>query len=156
MPSHVRIFFGLAVAVVAYWLLSETLFWVRIGLPTYLMGATSDPAIGAIMARNVQNVFLITLPYCAVTLGLAWAAAFRRQHWARVAFVAFAVLWEAAGAIEGGRSYALTYWLQARLANPIRLVPVLLMLAAAVFVFTGNARGWFAPSGMIPAEETSE
>jgi hypothetical protein len=143
MPSHVRIFFWLSVAVVAYWLLVQGWYWGRIAPAVVQLGMLNDSAIRAIMGRNVVTTIFVTIPMCVSTLEFAWMAAFRHQNWARFAFGALVVFREIASAIYGGGRFAVEYYLQVHWSQPAAYVPTILLLAASIFIFTGNARTWF-------------
>jgi len=141
MPSHLRIFFWLIALVCAYWVVSVV--WVMLFPPAIVTAqlAMVDASRRAAVQSNALIITLAsTIIRLLVFLGLAWLAAFRRQNWARwvllivVVMMLFAPL---ATAISLNRlpQFLLLY----------RDVPgdlVMLVLAAAiVFAFTGNARG---------------
>src|ERR1700678_4007448 len=78
MPSHVRLFFWIIVALVAYWILSAV--W-------RLASYRGHPINNAIIFVTIASVTI----QCLIYLIPAWLAAFRRQNWARWAFAAVVV-----------------------------------------------------------------
>lgn len=134
MPSHVRAFFWIVVALIIYWILS--MIWHLVELESrHITGAYPVVIMGTAIS-------------CLVYLVPAWLAAFRRQNWAR---------WTFAGIVVGIQILALLPLLyltgpfrQAALGayrhtmmRPRSIAVDAVLVVAIVFVFTGNAREWF-------------
>jgi hypothetical protein len=145
MPSHVRLFFVLAAAVVGYWIFQQAWFWFLIAPAVVFRGMLTNPDVRAIMEQNVVTLLLVTLPTIVAIGGLAWMAAFRRRHWARSVFVILVIVRELGIAIYQGGSYAVRYYVEVHWAQPSAYVPTILLLAASILIFTGNAHSWFQP-----------
>jgi hypothetical protein len=158
MPSNVKLFFALTCAVVAYWLITTALFWVRVGIPLIAIGGLENQMVRVVTERNVEVVLFVTVPLCAVTLGLAWLVAYRHQSWARFAFLGVVLVREVGGSVYEGGRYAWKYYLQVHLARPDAYLPTAVFLFASLLIFTGNARPWFTPSPKFrnPEEPVAE
>ena len=154
MPSHIRVFWWLTVAVVTYWVCMSA--WHQIfPAPQQLAGLARLPAQEqeAWRLRDILAMSIQTLVSCAVTLGLAWLTAFRRLNWARWAFAAVFLIRESL-------PFSVFFfidrrWLDVYLgmfvreisAHPLNMVisyiPTAVLIVAIGFVFSGNARDWF-------------
>src|ERR1700758_881369 len=97
MPSHLKIFFWLVVSVAAWWVGSVLL---GMGFPPGEMTAALAKIPAAMRAAVARNAWQITLVSPAIRVvvfvGLAWAAAFRRQNWARWTLLVIFILSHAA------------------------------------------------------------
>jgi hypothetical protein len=142
MPSHVRTFFWIIVALITYWIFSAAL-----ALAYHRGRPFNDQVIFIrIFATAIQ---------CLIYLIPAWLAAFHRQNWARWVFAAIVVvapilaLWPLLYLTGHFRDIVLQAYFTT-LTNPKSIAVNALSIAAIVFVFTGNAREWFKRS--VPRE----
>lgn len=148
MPSHVRIFWWLSVAIAVYWVTS-TIWFIAFQSPHELALMTKLPAglRDGIRREAFELGAVSTAFWCTVTLGTAWLAAFRRQTWARWAFtllfvfrlVAPLVVAASLGLLLAQLKRFAGEWL-----SPETYVIRVLTVLAIAFIFTGNARDWFA------------
>jgi hypothetical protein len=140
MPSNIRIFFWITVALIAYWILSAG--W---RLESYRGHSINN----AIIFVTIGSLTI----QCLIYLVPAWLAAFRRQNWARWAFAVVVVtmqilsLWQATylylhGSTERFRQIGQIV-LRGYLTSPGTITETALLIVATVLVFTGNARDWF-------------
>lgn len=144
MPSHLRIFFWLVVAIALYWVAS--MVWVMEFPPAAMTSALAKipPAIRDQIKENAWRITLVsTAIRVAIFVGLAWLAAFRRQNWARWLLLAVVIFMHAAPlalALRLGRvqEFLLRY------ADLQADIVAALLILALVFAFTGDARGAFA------------
>jgi hypothetical protein len=137
MPSHVRIFFWIIVLVVAYWVASAA--WVLAFPPSQFSAALTKltPEARGIIRADMLVPLAVR---CVAFLLLAWLAAFRDQNWARWG-IAFLSLWiTAVPAVFALTTHTFDRYLQDHLLDPGFLIVTALLVAAIVFVFTGNAR----------------
>jgi hypothetical protein len=140
MPLQIRLFFWLSVAVVAYWAIRASSFWIQ--STPYLAG------LNRYFVRTAMDTTLfVTIPWCALTFGIAWLAAFRHYNWARWAFVILFLFREIVLFADVARSvqvrpYGYNY-LRYHWAAPSQFLTTSLLLAASTLVFAGNAKGWF-------------
>jgi hypothetical protein len=153
MPSNVKVFWWLSVAVVLYWAFSTTWY---LAFPTarYLTILANLPPEFREGARHtdILNLLLGTLFRCGSTLGLAWLSAFRRQNWARWAFTALFILRESLLFLVSILYYhQLDFFIQEisreNWTDPGGYIDPILTIMAIGFVFSGNARGWFSTLG---------
>lgn len=155
MPSHVRIFWWLSVAIVAYWILMTAWFLAFPSAHELTVLAKIPPHFRDIARRADRQYEIIgivsTVVWSGLTLGFAWFAALHHANWARWAFVVLFVLREPVPYLVMFAFYYHTRHLdifEAMLAhenwtNPRGyLVPAFTIVAIA-FVFSGNARNWF-------------
>jgi len=149
VPSHVRIFWWLSVALVAYWVLSAVWF---LEFPTnhYLAVLAKLPAAHREYVRraDLQNMLIWTSILVGVTLALAWFAMFRHANWSRWAFAALFIMRESIPFLIYVAYYHRLDLFREELArenwtDPLGYVDAALSIAAILFVFSGNARGWF-------------
>jgi hypothetical protein len=140
MPSHVRIFFGIIVVVAAYWILSGV--W---RLTSFHGRPITDAAIFIIVGSQIILGLIYLIP--------AWLAAFHRQNWARWVFAVIVVSIQVLtlsqflyvylyGSTERFRQVG-QILLRGYFTNPRSIAVVALLIAAIIFIFTGNARDWF-------------
>jgi len=141
MPSHIRLFFWFTVAVVAIWTIRAALFWIPAA--PYLSGLSRGYVYTAI-----EETIFGTLPLCVATFALAWMAAFHHYNWARWAFVGLFLFREVVlfGNVKLHLLISSYEYLRRHLTNPGQFLVTVLLLAASIFVFTGNARDWFKVS----------
>jgi hypothetical protein len=145
MPSHVKIFFGIVAAIIAYGIVSAV--W---HLPYFH---------GRPVPRIALTILIISQVFLAlVYLIPAWLAAFLRQGWARWVFVVVAISMHTLPVLEFGYLYlhgvtenarhAGELLLRGYLTSPRTITEAALLILATVFVFTGNARDWFNKRGV--------
>jgi len=137
---------------VAYWTFVTAWYWVRIAPGILFFGLLHNNPVGrGVLLRDIETT-LLELTWCAVTLGVAWLAAFRRYNWARFAFVGAVLFREVVGiAMDPQLLHALLQGvgpyhydeLYRHWFKPRPPLTSLALLAASIFVFTGNARTWF-------------
>src|ERR1700677_4869615 len=153
MPSNVRLFWWLSVAIVAYWIFD---FIWYLAFPSIPHLATIDKLplkvqveIFEAARRGGILTFATQIPFWgSLTLVSAWLAAFRHLNWARWAFVIVFLLRKSLVLIASVAYYhnldiftnsvAHENW-----TDPREYVESALAIAAIVFVFSGNARSWF-------------
>jgi hypothetical protein len=149
MPSHVRIFWWLSVAIAAYWILSAIWF---LAFPTvqHLAALEKLPLEFRDKTRRVEMLteIISTIIWCAVTLALAWLAAFHRINWSRWVFAAVFIIRESMMFLVSVLYYHQLDFFRQSLAhenwtNPRGYIVPALTIAAIGFVFSGNARSWF-------------
>lgn len=143
MPSHLRIFFWLIVAIAAYWVASVA--WVILFPPPDMVAALAR--VPAVMREEIkENAWRITIITTAIRVvvfvGLAWAAAFRRQNWARWALVVIFILSHLAPFLAALHFERVPEFLLRYRDLQADIIAALLALAL-VFAFTGNAREVF-------------
>ena len=92
LPSHVRVFWLLSVAMVACWALSTAWFVtvpskyvIYAGGPPSSVSGRVTPSVPRHRADVIPAV-ISTSFWCVTFLGTAWLAAYRRQNWARWTF----------------------------------------------------------------------
>ncbi|MEH2514315.1 glucan phosphoethanolaminetransferase (alkaline phosphatase superfamily) [Nitrobacteraceae bacterium AZCC 1564] len=85
-------------------------------------------------AKLITAVLLLFLVY------LVWLAAHRRQNWARMVLLVLLVM----SVISVAAMINETGW---QLATFVDFISAALTAAGLFFSFTGDAQGWFAPSG---------
>ena len=141
MPSRVRIFWWLSVAIAAYWIVSAA-WYLAFPSAHYLATlARLQPELRESVRRfDLQNTIFWTSFDSVVIVGLAWLAAFRRRNWARWAFVVVFLFRESIPFLLAA------YYRRPELAhrdwtNPLGYVVPALSIAAIVFVF--SERDWF-------------
>ena len=94
----------------------------------------------AVVARNAWQITLVsTAIRVVVFVGLAWAAAFRRQNWARWSLLVVFILSHAAPLILAMKFGRMAEFLSRYHDWQADLIALVLALALA-FAFTGNAR----------------
>lgn len=163
MPSNVKLFWWLSVAIAAYWVLG---FAWQLAFPSahYLAVLAKFPPHlrEEVQRADLENSIVGTVFRCGVTLGFAALAAFRRQNWARWAYaIAFLLRellpWIFAGYVYLVPAYGANYrqaflatlWEStvAEWSNPLNYLVPIAAVVAIVAVFTGNARDWFRRPG---------
>jgi hypothetical protein len=147
MPSHIRLFFGIVVALVLFWILSS--IWGLVSLASQ-MAHRGDPIDNTTI---FLRIFATTIQ-CLIYLIPAWLAAFHRKNWARWAFavIVFSVpiFYLSPLLYDTGKFHAaLVRAYLANLERPRVIAVDALLVAAVVLIFTGNARAWFKPSAML-------
>jgi hypothetical protein len=167
MPSHVRIFWWLSVAIVAYWILGTAWFLAFPPHPSariLAMLAKMPPDLRNIALRAERQGEIIriisTVIWSGLTLGFAWFAAHRHANWARLAFLVLFVIRESVPHLAMFVSYYQMHHLDffwATLArenwtNPRGYLVPALATAAIAFVFSGNARDWFRAPRLATAD----
>jgi hypothetical protein len=143
MPSHLKIFFWLVVAVAAYWV--GSMLWVMQFPPAEMTAALAKvpAAMRADVARNAWEITLVsTAIRVAVFVGLAWFAAFRRRNWARWLLLALFVLSHAVPLAIAMRLGRMAEFLTRYHDWQADIVAVVIAIALA-FAFTGNANKEF-------------
>lgn len=150
MPTHLRLFFWLVVAVAAYWVIS--MLWVM-QFPPEAMTAALARLPQAVREQVRQDAWWITLTSTVIRVvvfvGLAWLAAFLRQNWARWAILAILVFMHAAP-FAASIYYGRTEEFLVRYADLQADIVTALLVLALVFAFTGDARGAFARANSKP------
>ena len=148
MPSHVRTFWWLSVAIVVYWVVSAGWFLAFPSAHQIADLARLDADLRDNARREIfEIVTTMTAIWCAVTLGIAWLAAFRKQGWARWVFVFLFVVRQVGPFFIAAAYGNLLTYLKRRAEGDwfdlnAYVIPLLTVLAI-YFVFTGNARDWF-------------
>lgn len=160
MPSNVKIFWWLSVAVVTYSVLATVWHIAFPGARYFAMLAKFSPELRESARRaDILIPTMATSFWAAVTLGFAWLAAFRKRNQARWAYafafvfreillpciaLAYVYLVPIYDALyrqlfwDGLWKSTVSEW-----SNPRScFVPALTIIAIAA-VFTGNARDWF-------------
>ena len=148
MPSHVRIFWYLSVAIVTYWVLSTAWFLAFPSAHHLATLAKLPPELREGTRRiDLQIAIVSTSVWCGATLGFAWLAAFRRQNLARWTFAALFLLRESIPLILAAAYHRLDdYFVQlahADWTDPRGYITPALSIAAIGFVFSRDARDWF-------------
>lgn len=147
MPSHLRIFFWLIVAIAAYWVVTAVWFLEFPPAAVKAVMARLPEAARQMIAQNDWKLVLIpALSWAVLFSGLAWLAACKRQNWARVGVLVLfliRVLVPLAMAAAAGR---VIFYLQLTYRNPAADAETLILALAILFSFTGNARAAFAAS----------
>jgi hypothetical protein len=160
MPSNVKIFWWLSVAVVAYWAVMTAWHAMFPSAHELAVLAKMPAELRDKVRRTDTSIPILTTAFwSAVTLGLAWLAAFRRQNWARWAYafafvvrefllpwivVAYVYLVQSTGAHYWGAlwedAWNSTFSLS---SDPRHYIVPALTIAAIAAVFMGNAKDWF-------------
>jgi hypothetical protein len=132
-----------------YWILSTISF---LAFPTarHLAVLANLPIKLREETRNIEVLTKIisTIVWCAVTLALAWLAAFHRLNWSRWVFVAVFIIRESMIFLVSVLYYHQLDFFEQSLAHenwtdPRGYVVPVLTIAAIGFVFSGNAQSWF-------------
>jgi hypothetical protein len=141
MPTNIRMFFWLSVAVVAIWIIRIALFWIPVA--HYLSGLSGNYIHTALVGTALGAV-----PLIIATLLLDWLVAYRHHNWARWAFVGLFLLRESVLFANAKRHALMGFneYLRLHLTTLHQLVVTLPLLAASILVFAGNSRGWFKAS----------
>lgn len=140
MPSHIRAFWWLSVAIVACSIISTA--WLLLYPSAQFLAALEKlpPLYRTRIIRSIwTSAIVMQSVRCAVILALAWFAAFRRQNWARWAFAIIFIAVEIVAI-----SIAFYQHRVAAFFVPSAMITLALAAAALAFVFSGNARDWFA------------
>jgi len=153
MPNNVKIFFGLCLALVAYWVYS-TISYLAFPSAHYLAMMAKLPPEFRQMTRyvDIRNMTVSTSVWCVIILLIGWLAAFRRQNWARWTLASLFVL--ALLLPVGVDAYlAIHYdtpigtvvqnYVHYNWSRPTEYLVLAIEAAIIVFAFTGNARSWF-------------
>lgn len=145
MPSHLRIFFWLTLAVAAYWVLSTIWFLEFPPGAVKALLANLPPATRRMIEQNEWRLELVPIAARAALFGgLAWVAAFKRQNWARLGVLVLFLIMHLvplAFSVASGRAGA---YLRSTYLDPATDLAMLILAAAIFFSFTGNARAAFA------------
>jgi magnesium-transporting ATPase (P-type) len=146
MPSHVRIFWWLVVAVIAYEF-GSAVWYLLFPTPHHLaILARLPPEFREPERRAEFQALIISFFVKSAILLLAWFAAFRRKNWARFAF-AFVVLLITLIPLAIAIMYHESDWFQGYPHgswSDIRYhLGTMLIVTAIIVIFTGNARPWF-------------
>jgi len=161
MPSHVRFFWWLSVAVVAYAVASAA--WHLTFPDSRHLAAMARLPEGFRNKVRVANILTAIVPgviWNGATLGSAWLAAFRRRNWARWVFAAIFVLRQLISLLVFAVVPVAVFHIVPVIivhdleAAPLSFAPSVLLFAASiaaiVLVFTGNARDWFEQPPALP------
>lgn len=160
MPSNVKLFWWLSVAVAVYW--AFTTAWHAASPSAHELAVLAKmPAElrDKVRRTDTSTPILTTAFWGAVTLGLAWLAAFRRQNWARWAYAfafvlrEFLLRWIVVAYVylapSTGAPYRRALWEDAwnstfsASSDPRHYIVPALTIAAIAAVFMGNAKDWF-------------
>lgn len=162
LPSHVRVFWWISVAIVVYWTFSIAWFWLvtlpsdhYLALLQRLPPALREPLYRAAVIRSVVPAAF----WSVFILGMAWLATFRRQNWARWIYAllflfrellpplfSLAYMYLDLAPSAAARHIILEdFWKStvSEWSNPRSYVTPVLAIAAIVAVFTGDAKDWF-------------
>jgi hypothetical protein len=130
--------------VAAYWVLSTIWFLEYPPAAMTAMLARLPPATRQMIEQNSWKLELVPITARALLfVVLAWLAAFRRQNWARLGVLVFFLITQLVPlglAVASGR---VGLYLQIY-RNPATDVTIVMLAAAIIFSFTGNARAAFA------------
>lgn len=144
MPSSIKVFFGLCVALAAVW-----------GLQQYLL-FDAFPNEGYSLAERMRAMRLQlawAMVESAVVLSLAWMAAFKRLNWARWSLVGLLIAGEflpmVGYATRGDLIAYLDHVFLRFAANPIWYVALAIKIGAIVLVLRANVEPWFRPTNTI-------
>jgi hypothetical protein len=154
MPSHVRIFWWLSVAIVTYWIFS-TAWHLLFPTARYLTVLAKLPAELREEARraDIWNGVVLTSFWSIVTLGSAWLAAFRHLNWARWTFaIAFLIRQLIPFAIFAAYHQLNNYIAELSRENwtdPLIYTVLILEIIAISCVFSKSARAWFTSPTVI-------
>lgn len=144
MPSSIKVFFGLCIALVGVW-----------GIQQYAL-FDSFPNEGYSLADRMKAMRLelaLTMVESGVVVSLGWMAAFRRTNWARWALVGVLLAGEfvpmagyaARGALIGYLDHAFVRFG----ANPVWYAALALKVAIIVLVLRANVEPWFKPTNTV-------
>ncbi len=158
MPSNVKVFWWLSVAVVAYWTVMTA--WHAVFPSAHELATLAKLPVELreeTRRADIRFPAIATSFWVAVTLGLAWLAAFRRRNWARwayaLAFLIRAFLLDYIVAaylyLVPGYGYRHAFLEQAwnstvsTWSDPRSYLTPALTVVAIAAAFTGNAKAWF-------------
>jgi hypothetical protein len=154
MPSNVKLFWWLSVAIVACWIF--WVVWLFAFPPHFASLAHLPPEIQnrireQVLRTGVEAGILSTLLWGGLSLGFSWLAAFRRENWARWAFLAVFIIRESIPlAISVAYYHNLDFFMRSlsheNWTDPWGYAVLILTIAAIGFAFSGSSRRWFNAS----------
>jgi hypothetical protein len=145
MPSHLKIFFWLVTAVAAYWVLSTLRFLVFPPHAFAEMLARLPAAARQMLVRTQWQLTFIPIALrAALFVILAWLAAFKRHNWARLGVLVLFLITQIVPLVLALRLGRVGPYLRIAYLNPVDDLSMLILAAAIIFSFTGNARAAFA------------